>query len=114
MGPVSRYICIKSFNLLFSLDKSGVDAELLQNIRDKVQYTDRILSKHPDFGLIASRDEPNAQYEHLRRRVVDTVKEQSYLTKSEISALLTNIEDKSSKLAHRLQYLRDLSLQHSR
>lgn len=67
-----------------------------------------------DLGYIDQKEEPNTQYEQLRRRIAANTKEFWYFIKSEIIKIQKQVGEITPDLVPSLEYILNLGNEHKR
>lgn len=90
---------------------------LLQDLQMKLQRADKLLEQSHDaerFGGIEPQDEPNAQYEQMRRKIVNGVQEMWYFVSGELKKIQKQALALSPQLATRITRVLEDGVVHKR
>lgn len=87
---------------------------MLENIEARVKKTENILNNQREYGPIDPKEEPNIDYEKLRRRVAANTQELWFFVKSEIIKVQKQAQNLAPELVEPLNHILNLGSQHKR
>lgn len=67
-----------------------------------------------DLGYIDQKEEPNTQYEQLRRRIATNTMEFWYFIRSEVTKIQKQVGDVTPELRPSLNHILDLGIEYKR
>lgn len=88
--------------------------EVLDNIEARVKKTENVLNNQREYGHIDPKEEPNVDYEKLRRRIAANTQEMWYFVKSEIIKVQKQSQSLAPELIEPLNHILNLGVQHKR
>ncbi|GLV37169.1 alpha16-fucosyltransferase [Carabus blaptoides fortunei] len=88
--------------------------EVLDTIEARVKKTENVLNNQREYGQIDPKEEPNLDYEKLRRRIAANTQEMWYFVKSEIVKVQKQSQSLAPELIEPLNHILNLGVQHKR
>lgn len=102
------------FNDLNFSDLKQEHKDVLENIEARVKKTENILNNQREYGHVDSKEEPNIDYEKLRRRIAANTQELWFFVKSEIIKVQKQAQNLAPELVEPLNHILNLGSQHKR
>lgn len=88
--------------------------EVLENIEDRLKKTSNILNNQQELGYVEPKEEPNIDYEKIRRRIGNNIQEMWYFFKSELLKVQKRAQDTAPDLVQQINNVIALGNQHRR
>ncbi|CAH1371450.1 hypothetical protein MTP99_012929 [Tenebrio molitor] len=92
----------------------GDQKEAIENFQYRLTKAEHNYNKNQQLGYISSKEEPNTQYELLRRRIYSNTKEFWYFMHFGLLELQKKAQDTAPDVASSIQYLLNLGGEHKR
>lgn len=86
----------------------------MENIESRLKKTNNILNNQQELGDIEAKEEPNVDYEKVRRRIGNNIQEMWYFIKSELYKLQKRNRDIAPDLVQQINHILVLGSQHKR
>lgn len=99
--------------VLFS-DFKGDEKEAIENFQSRLTKAEHSVYNQENLGYISPKEEPNAQYEMLRRRISSNTQEFWFFVHSEIVKVQKQLSDVSPDLMQSLNHVLKLGAEHKR
>lgn len=95
-------------------DLQGDQKEAIENFQSRLTKAEHSFPQIENLGHINQKEEPNTQYEQLRRRIATNVQEFWFFIHSEILKLQTQATEVAPELAQFFNYILSLGIEHKR
>lgn len=95
-------------------DLKGEQKQIWDNIEARVKKTENLLNNQQEYGHIDPKEEPNLDYEKLRRRIGNNIQEMWSFFKAEILKIQKQAARISPDLVEPMTQILNLGKQHKR
>lgn len=95
-------------------DLKGEQKEAIENFQTRLTKVEHSYTQTQDLGYIQQKEEPNTQYEQLRRRIATNTEEFWYFIRSEVAKLQKRANEVAPDLLSGLNYILSLGVEHKR
>lgn len=95
-------------------DLQGDQKEAVENFQSRLTKAEHSFPQIENLGHINQKEEPNSQYEQLRRRIATNTQEFWYFVHSEILKLQAQAMEVAPELTQSLNYILSLGIEHKR
>lgn len=92
----------------------GEQKQLWDNIEARVRKTENLLNNQQEYGHIEPKEEPNIDYEKLRRRINNNVQEMWSFFKAEMLKIQKQASNIAPDLIQPINNILNLGKQHKR
>lgn len=99
---------------LFIRDFKGDEKEAIENFQSRLTKAEHSVYKQEYLGYVSPKEEPNSQYEILRRRIATNTQEFWYFINSEIVKVQKQLNDIAPELVQSLKHVLNLGAEHKR
>lgn len=99
--------------MLFS-DLKAEEKDAIESFQSKLTKAERTISLNQDIGIVNPKEEPNMQYEVMRRRIKTNVQELWNYISSELTKLQKKANEIMPEFVQPLNQVLRLSLEHKR
>lgn len=106
-------MCHNLYSVYFS-DLQGDQKEAVENFQSRLTKAEHSLLQTENLGHVNQKEEPNTQYEELRRRIAANIQEFWFFIHSEIVKLQTQATEVAPELLQPLTYILSLGIEHKR
>lgn len=100
--------------IVYCSDLKQEQKDVLENIEVRVKRTENILNNQREYGIVDPKEEPNIDYEKLRRRIAANTQELWFFVKSEIVKVEKQAQNVAPELVESLKHIINLGNQHKR
>lgn len=95
-------------------DLKGDEKEAIENFQSRLTKAENSIYDHQDIGYIRPKEEPNTQYEVLKRRIASNTQEFWYFVSSELTKLQKQARDLAPEMITNIDHILDLGSEHKR
>lgn len=88
--------------------------EAIENFQSRLTKVEHSYSKNEDVGYISQKEDPNTQYEQLKRRIATNTQEFWYFIHAELVKLQKQANELAPELLQPLNYILSLGIEHKR
>lgn len=95
-------------------DLKGEQKEAIENFQTRLTKVEHSYTQSQDLGYIQQKEEPNTQYEQLRRRIATNTQEFWYFIRSEVVKMQKRANEVAPELMAGLNNILSLGVEHKR
>lgn len=95
-------------------DLKGDQKEVIEDFQSRLTKVEHSYTQSQDLGYIQPKEEPNTQYEQLRRRIATNTQEFWCFIRSEITKIQKQAGEVAPELMSSLNYILSLGVEHKR
>lgn len=99
---------------MINRDLKNDQKEAIENFQSRLTKVEHSYVQSQDLGYIDQKEEPNTQYEHLRRRIAANILEFWYFIRSEITNIQKRANEVSPEITSSLNSILSLGIEHKR